>query len=262
MSTLKKAKVIMLLTNEPSKIGNLATYQKRSLSKVIKEGVNPKDSTVQFWNLYIISDEEMKKGDYVYVACSEVNVYEIRQITEYYNGQFLFDDKSQIDMDYCKKIIATTDTSLLIDTYINQGDTVKGDLIIKRGSDYTTGLKGRINLPQPSKQFIQKFVEEYNKGNVITDVLVEYEEIIYNPEKEREYQSNDRIYIEDCDKQTRLKINYNDNTITIKKIKDIWSREEVIEFGEKIREYCKETYKEDSLHRVYYEWDEFIKENL
>ena len=57
-------------------------------------------------------------------------------------------------------------------------------------------------------------------------------------------------------------LNTNKVSITIKKVKDIWSREEVIEFGEKIREYCKETYKEDSLHRVYYEWDEFIKENL
>ena len=58
---LKKCKIVMLPTNEPSKIGNLATYQKRSLSKVIKEGVNPKDSTVQFWNLYIISDDEIKE---------------------------------------------------------------------------------------------------------------------------------------------------------------------------------------------------------
>ena len=46
-----------------------------------------------------------------------------------------------------REVLATSDTSLLIDTYINQGDTVKGDLIIKRGSDCTTGLKGRINLP-------------------------------------------------------------------------------------------------------------------
>ena len=61
MSTFKKGKVVMLSTNEPSKIGNLATYQKRSLAKVIKEGINPKNSTVQFWNLYIISDDEIKE---------------------------------------------------------------------------------------------------------------------------------------------------------------------------------------------------------
>ena len=60
MSMFKKAKAVMLSTNEPSKIGNLVTYQKRNLAKVIKEGINPKDSTVQFWNFYIISDDEIK----------------------------------------------------------------------------------------------------------------------------------------------------------------------------------------------------------
>ena len=61
MSTFKKAKVVMLSTNKPSKLGNLATYQGRSLAKVIKEGVNAKDTTVKFWNIYIISDDEIKE---------------------------------------------------------------------------------------------------------------------------------------------------------------------------------------------------------
>ena len=61
MSTFKKAKVVMLPTNEPSKLGDLATYKGYSLAKVIKEGINPKDSTLQFWNLYIISDDEIKE---------------------------------------------------------------------------------------------------------------------------------------------------------------------------------------------------------
>ena len=61
MEQFKKAKVVMLSTNETSKIGNLATYQGRSLAKVIKEGVNPINTIVQFWNLYIISDDEIKE---------------------------------------------------------------------------------------------------------------------------------------------------------------------------------------------------------
>ena len=117
-----------------------------------------------------------------------------------------------------REVLATTNTSLLIDTYINQGDTVKGDLIIKRGSDYTTGLKGRINLPQPSQQFIQKYIEEYNnKGNIITDVLVEYEE-------GKSYSGNEGLIIKEW-----LKINPKDNTITIKKVKDSWTREEILD---------------------------------
>ena len=51
----------MLPTNKPSKLGDLATYQGKSLAKVIKEGVNLKNTTVQFWNLYIISDDEIKE---------------------------------------------------------------------------------------------------------------------------------------------------------------------------------------------------------
>ena len=85
MSTFEKAKVVMLSTNEPSKIGNLATYQKRSLAKVIKEGINPIGSTVQFWNLYIISDDEitskklLNTNDYYYIR----NHY-----NEWYVGKF------------------------------------------------------------------------------------------------------------------------------------------------------------------------------
>ena len=71
-----------------------------------------------------------------------------------------------------------------------------------------------LGLPQPSQQFIEKYIEKYNKGNVITDVLVEYE-----------YLLDDRAVLP----YWNLKINTKDNTITIKKIKDSWNREEVIE---------------------------------
>lgn len=42
----------------------------------------------------------------------------------------------------------------------------------------------------------------------------------------------------------------------------LYNREEVVNFGNKIREYCKDGWKSDSLHKVFFEWDEFIKENL
>ena len=121
-----------------------------------------------------------------------------------------------------REVLATSDTSLLIDNYINQGDTVKGDLIIKRGSDYTTGLKGRINLPQPSQQFIQKYIEEYNKGNVITDVLVEYN-----------YFLDDNSVLP----YWNLKVNPKDNTITIKKLKEVYTKDEVCQILEKFTSF-------------------------
>ena len=225
MSTFKKCKIVMLPTNEPSKIGNLATYQKRSLAKVIKEGINPIGSTVQFWNLYIISDEEIKEGDWV-VCLDEID----STVQNWSVSQAIFKYNNGGNCNSDMKIVATTDTSLLIDTYINQGDTVKGDLIIKRGSDYTTGLKGRINLPQPSQQFIQKYIEEYNKGNIITDVLVEYE-----------YLLDDRAVLP----YWNLKVNTKDNTITIKKLKETYNKEELCQILEK---YTSFLWSEVGIH--------------
>ena len=97
-----------------------------------------------------------------------------------------------------REVLATTNTSLKIEI-----DGNRGDLLPDVSFD--------INLPQPSQQFIQKFVEEYNHGNVITDVLVEYE-LISN----EEYFGNtinpddDVPYFDE-----RLKINSKDNSLNI-----------------------------------------------
>ena len=224
MRSFKNAKVVMLSTNEPSKIGNLATYQKRSLAKVIKEGINPKDSTVQFWNLYIISDDEIKENN-----------------THFYNpysGQLHISgnhtDYIAINKNGCKKIIATTDVSL--------------------------------GLPQPSQQFIQKYIEGYNKGNVITDVLVEYQ---------TDSKSETKLYMlgigdnpDDFEYgEPTVKINPKDNTTTIKKVKDSYTREEHIsnikkfslELGSKIHCFLKE---DGTLSISIQDVNKWIEENL
>lgn len=77
-----------------------------------------------------------------------------------------------------KKIIATTDTSL--------------------------------DLPSIPQQFIQYYIEEYNKGNVIDKAQVEYTDLYLSVN----YTSS-------------LMIN-TDNTINVKPIKDSWSRDEVM----------------------------------
>ena len=176
MSNFKEAKVVMLPTNKPSKLGDLATYQGKSLAKVIKEGVNLKNTTVQFWNLYIISDDEIKEGDWFYNIHSKIVG----------RAEFNF-GKDEL----AKKIIATTNSSLWRPSH-------------KYASDV-------ILLPQPSQQFIEKFIEEYNRGNVITDVLIEYE-LISN----EEYFGNtvnpdyDVPYFDE-----KLKINPKDNSLNI-----------------------------------------------
>ena len=197
----KKAKVVMLSHNN---IDTLLTLYKTESGKPLHLSTNL-DILSHHTNqhLYIISDDEIKEDDWYIDDCNQIRC-SVTSDKEYWS----------VRKDY-KKIIATTDTLLY-------------NLPEKPNFNSYMSFSLGNPLPQPSQQFIQKFIEEYNKGNVITDVLVEYEDIIYNPEKDREYQSNDRINIEDCDKQSRLKINPKDNTITIKKVKDSWNREEVI----------------------------------
>ena len=56
--------------------------------------------------LLIVDDSDICTGDTVLVNCTELEVLDVRQVTNYYNEQFLFDRSSQIHMDYCRKIIA------------------------------------------------------------------------------------------------------------------------------------------------------------
>lgn len=68
-----------------------------------------------------------------------------------------------------------------------------------------------LNLPQPPPAFVKVFIEEWNKGNKIKWVMVNYEEL-----KDEAW----KTYL------IRLKVDKN-NDITITKVKDSWSREEV-----------------------------------
>lgn len=122
------------------------------------------------------------------------------------------------------KIIATTDKRLLV--------TVHGN-----GSIVTPEY-----LPQPSKQFIQKYITEYNKNNIITECLVEFDKVktgedsecicgeahpFYKPLDGPCFTcgSSKLIYKDIFSYNTRIDSH---NCITIKPIKDTYTREEVI----------------------------------
>jgi hypothetical protein len=76
------------------------------------------------------------------------------------------------------------------------------------------------HLPEPSKGFIEKFIREHNKGsNKMYEVLVEYYD---ETEDWSEYSGAFMI-------PEAIKISDFDNTITIHKCKDSWTKEEVIE---------------------------------
>lgn len=132
-------------------------------------------------------------------------------------------EDSSYDFTNCKKIIATTDESL--------------------------------NLPQPSQSFLQKYVKEYNKGNIITKVMVEYE-MMY-----RDMTGEHKALMLTGTEYSKLKINSIDNTITIRPIKTSWTREEVIEFAKKYAKMVQEKPIQMNAYKPIHNM-KWIEENL
>ena len=233
MSTFKKAKVVMLPTNEKPNLVKVYSDGNRINNKLIISSLGANDNYKENIHLYIISDDEIKKGDWVIEYQPKDNLGELHQI----HNEYVLSPNIQ------KKVIATTDDSLY---YKNNSKNPKQYM-----GSYISMSLGE-NLPRPSQQFIQKFVEEYNRGNIIEDVFVEYEE----------YDNQcDGLSCNICscdpskpDLVEKLKINSKNNTIIIKKVKDNYSREEV--------ENLIYSAMKDRCYTTIAEWKKWIEENL
>ena len=126
---------------------------------------------------------------------------------------------------WSKKIIASTDKSL-------------------KQEIFGLGETAMCSLPEPSEGFIQKFVYSYNNSKPITEVDVEY----------------------DCNHSLMptkvidiLKVNPKYNTITIRKVKDTWSRNEVIELFKK---FSGTNFEAGNTHFKRLHLEKWIEENL
>lgn len=166
----------------------------------------------RYQHIYITSDEEIKEGDW----CIQ-------------NGNYLCkitcnQDRTQQGL---KKIIATTDNLTFDDGY------------------------NSWFIPAPSDGFIRKFIERYNAGNPITEVMVEYEEypIITYGLSDGEPETD-----------TQLKVD-KDNCITITAVKDSWTREEVIAI---LHSYLDSfSTKHEKFHKILEDqMNEWIEQNL
>lgn len=216
----KKCKVVLLSTNQKT-----APIGIDLRGKLYNSTINLKS-----YHLYITSDEEINKGDWIYHPVYKTIYQWIK------NADIKFD---RID---AKKIIATTDNSLTNKEYTG---------VI----DESNGVKEHWNnqLPSPSQSFIDKYISNYNKGNIITDVMVGYEVATsYN-------------WNEGLRNKEYLKVS-KDNTITIKRIKDSWNREEVVTMCFKMQheytEYKKSCHYGPNMREIA-EWaDNWIEQNL
>ena len=223
MSTFKRTKVIMLPAKEEV-TGDFITSNgilfwhphKAAIAKAVD------DYKFESQHLYFLLDDEIKEGDWYHgIAKGRLDV-----IYQYSSKGYNFEDNPFYTP---KKIIATTDKSLLFLIGPNDKGIVKNVIHIN-GQFYK-------QLPQPSQGFIQKYCE---KGG-IDEVMVEYEG----------YKVNGMI---DEATSYRPKVS-SDNTITIRPIKDSWSREEVKDL---VKKYSRD------LHGVHHSPDmnSWIKENL
>jgi len=202
----KSAQVVMLPTNEKAVIGFLTQKGKERGHLVHFDRPMPNILDSENQHLYFLSDEEIKDGEYGFC----MNLF--NQGHQPYQIIFKMDSEQRqamIELGGQKnanvfKIIATTD------------NTVK----------FPERFPSFVTLPQIPQSFIEKFVKEYNKGKLITEVMVEYE---WNKtgRKIRKLDVFDHI----------LKINP-DNTIDISMPKDSWSREEVVELIQKYSKEC------------------------
>jgi hypothetical protein len=142
--------VVMLPTNK-SDYTQLIYRENKLMCQDKKSFKNDRKSQyTKHFELYILSNEEIKEGDW----------YIHKQVN---NLRLLQHATNNLPLD-AKKVIATTDSSL--------------NLGIQKGKIYLQQFKNTKYepniIPQIPQQFIEHFITEYNKGNVISKVLVEW----------------------------------------------------------------------------------------
>jgi hypothetical protein len=204
--------------------------------------IDPIDDSMLPQHLYIIlpqSDLEISKithGNWCLYQLYNKSLPKLVKIKSTFGNQLTFEDlngnRGEECSIYFKKIIATTDKEL----------------------GYGDKFGGFYQLPRLPQSFIEYFIAEYNKGNVIKKFEIELE---YN---------ENRIVNEEDIGDYSLEINQqNEISIVMPKEKK-YGRDEVIEFGLKCVDLGMDLnnnplprLNEISGKQYYYNW---IKENL
>ena len=209
----RNCQIIMLSTNEKAVGLGARNWYFPNTKKLV---INSLES-----NLYILSDDKIKEGDYYFDSNYRLIMKASKVSTNTINNTY-------------KKVIVTTDSSLSLDS--------TGFVTFNLNTNKTS------LLPQIPQQFIEHYINEYNKDNQIENVMVDYEEERYstfsgqnNSESSKDVWTN------------KLKIN-SDNTINIKPVKDSWDREEVISLIDKFDTKFADCSKE--------QFDKWIEDNL
>ena len=198
MEQFKRAKVFVLETNQSPQIGDIC-YSRRT-GYFINEGNTSVTNVINM----------------LFVKSTDIKTYKM-YITEY---------KEIKDKDYF--IVRYNENTFVLGQRTKNTMNVIGDKVIAiLGNHIYPTYDGHCGnecvciYPHPSPDFVKKWVDEANEDNIITDVLIEYE-----------YLLNDNTVIP----YWKLKVNPKDNTITIRKVKENFTKNEVISL-------CDDAYK-------------------
>ncbi len=146
----KEFKIIMLPTQKSNNVGDIVMRPSDKRLAIINILTTGDSQETINQHLYVISDDEIKEGDWYYNSQVNIIIQTTKDTIDKVGGLRVFERS-------CKKIIATTDKSLKIDD-----------------RDYNSlGKSNLMPLPQIPESFIKHYIEEYNKGNIITTIELE-----------------------------------------------------------------------------------------
>lgn len=215
-------KLIMLPSNNENRIeshiykfiGEPNSLMDKRVKGQLIYTASPNKKEYDAYNLYVLSDETPKAKDYFEVNNTIHKCIGLHKVS----GDIESNNGLCYDISKCKKVIATTDKSLVI-----KYDERFTDVIVN-------GKSSNTQLPQIPQSFVEHFITEYNKGNIITEVFIEYEQAY------EDFLENEEFILRPT--HSFIKVNQ-DNTINIKTIgTKLYTKDEVdtlvknaIEFG-------------------------------
>ncbi len=259
MKTFKTHQIVLLPTNEekgdftkervyPCILGYGKAFGEKG--KLVYSDSNIKTPTI-LNHLYILSDEKPSIGDWVICSNWEKSYQKLGQVS-HIGEPFNFKNTIQINgnpdlhidrhvLDYCKKVIATTDKELTISTYDSSDEL---------------STPGSMKLPQIPQEFIEQYIRKYNDSGKGID----YVEVEYIKQRCTEPFSKNGCHCikdEECSRPIRNLLINSGNTINIKPIEEkMYSREEV-------EQIVWEMHHKVFLFEATYEGTEkFIEQNL
>lgn len=215
---LKKQQWIMLPTNKALEVGQLViapTIEGKEELTTCRT-IAPLSYLLKPQYIYILSDEEIKKGDWI--------------INKFMSNKQPYRADRDYNSNFAAKIIASSDKTLKIQQSIGNQGTVAFN-----------------QIPQIREYVIKAFTEDYNKGRIWTHVNVEYEK---KPKKITDCEICGGSGIADwgdsiigkctgCYSELTLKQREDakyenfeiklrpDNTVIVRPIKEIFTREEI-----------------------------------